>query len=85
MRPRSEPWAAAGFDLFEEASMPRYLFTLDAPELPGTMEEFPDDKAAKLQACVIADEINRNAQSRSRVFVLDEDGELVAAVSPMDE
>lgn len=65
--------------------MPSYLFTLDNLLLAGAAEEFPDDAAAKWHACRVADEINRNAKSRSRVLVLDYDGELVAAVSSIDE
>lgn len=51
--------------------MPTYPFTLDNLLLPGVAEEFPDDATAKRHACRVADEINRNAKSRSRVLVLD--------------
>jgi hypothetical protein len=61
--------------------MPRYVFTLDAPPVPGAAEDLPDDRSAKRRACIIADEINRNARTQSRVLVLDQDGALVAAVS----
>lgn len=70
---------------FKEPPMPRYLFSLDNLLLPGAAEEFPDDAAAQRHACRVAVEINRNARGRSRVLVLDDDGELVAAVSPIDE
>jgi hypothetical protein len=65
--------------------MPRYIFTLDNPPLPGVAEKFPDDAAAKRHACTIADEINRNTKAQSRVLVLDPDGELLAAARPIDE
>jgi hypothetical protein len=53
--------------------------------LPGVAEELPDDAAAKRHACIIADEINRNAKTRSRVLVFEHDCELLAAASPIDE
>jgi hypothetical protein len=65
--------------------MPRYVFALDNPPFPGVAEKFPDDVAAKRHACTIADEINRNTKVQSRVLVLDHDGELLAAASPVDE
>ena len=62
--------------------MPRYLFRREGVSGRGVAEEFPDDRAAKAHACVVADEINRNAERPTRVLVLDEDGTLVAAVAP---
>jgi len=51
----------------------------------ATVEIHPDDAAAKRHACAVVDEINRNVKNRLRVLVWDDDGELLAAVSPMDE
>ena len=65
--------------------MPRYLFTLENRPLSGTAVEFPDDAAAKRHACLVADELNRHVNHPSRVLVLDQDGELLAAVTPIDE
>jgi hypothetical protein len=59
--------------------MTSYLFTLDNTAIPGVLKELPDDAAAKRHACIIADGINR------RVLVVDQDGDLLAAVSPIDE
>jgi hypothetical protein len=66
--------------------MPLYVFKLDDPSVPGVMEEFADDASAKRHACVIADEINRSTGRRPhRVLVLDEDGNLLAAVSAVED
>ena len=65
--------------------MPRYAFALDGPRIPGDVEQFPTDSAAKRHACVVADEINRNATSKRRVLVFDDDGELLAVVAPVEE
>lgn len=66
--------------------MPLYIFKLDDASVPGVMEELPDDASAKLHACIVADEIYRSQGRRpDRVLVLDEDGKLIAAVSPIDD
>lgn len=64
--------------------MPKYVFTVDTAALPGVAEEFPDDASAKRHGCTIVDEINRNAKTRSLVLVLDDEGEVVAAVRPVE-
>jgi len=46
--------------------MAKYVFTLDHPLLPGVTEELSDDLAAKKYACIVADEINRNAKCHAR-------------------
>ena len=67
------------------SAVPRYQFTLGASPMRATVEIHPDDAAAKRHACAVVDEINRNVKNRLRVLVWDDDGELLAAVSPMDE
>ena len=65
--------------------MPRYRFALGDSPLHAAAEIHCDDAAAKRHACVVVDEINRNVKSRSRVLVRDDEGELLAAVSPVDD
>jgi hypothetical protein len=49
---------------------------LDEPPLPLAIEELPDDPTAKRHACIIADEVNRNAKDPPPVLVFDEKGTL---------
>lgn len=65
--------------------MPRYQFALGDSPMRAAAEIHASDAAAKRHACMIADEINRNAMSACRVLVWDDDGELLAAVRPMDD
>ncbi len=63
--------------------MPTYTFKVDDPSVPSVTEEFANDAAAKRHACIVADEINRGVEYPCRVLVLDEDGNLLAAVDPI--
>ncbi len=58
------------------------VLALDAEPLLRAANEFPDDAAAKrhasILASILADEINCNAKTRSKVLVLGRDDELVA-------
>jgi len=67
------------------SAVPRYQFTLGDSPMRATVEILSDDAAAKRYACIVVDEINRNVTSPSRVLVWDNDGELLAAVRPMEE
>jgi hypothetical protein len=66
-------------------ALPRYLFKLAAPLSRAAAEDLPDDAAAKLHACRIADEINRHGKRQTRVLVQDDEGNLLAVVSPIEE
>ena len=65
--------------------MPIYIFKLDDPSVLGVMEEFPDDASAKRHACIVADEIHRCSGRRPNRVLVFEDGNLLAAVSPLDD
>ena len=65
--------------------MPRYQFALGDGPMRAAAEIHCDDAAAKRHACIVVDEINHNAKSRLRVLVWDDDGELLAAVRPVDD
>jgi len=64
--------------------MPKFTFALENEEW-GATEVFASDQEAKLHACAVADELNRNADRPCRVMIFGEDGVLLAVVPPSDE